>query len=184
MARSRAHSHTSTWHWHSTFQSASTRYETNHILCVSDLKIGTHFKIAIELKAIDVSVCGGLRERIQRATFTNDESPFGRHVKSNNKCFREGERAAFIIVIIYLSIYRLCHVLLCSAGCCYMMLKDQRSPGGCSPSHLWDTVIKPKQIIPHTTDNTSDSVRQQIASTSTHRNPCRNTQHSAVCILR
>lgn len=45
----------------------------------------------------------------------------------------------------HLSIYRLCHVLLCSAGCCYMMLKDQRSPGGCSPSHLWDTVIKPNQ---------------------------------------
>lgn len=58
-------------------------------------------------------------ERIERATFTNDESPFWQHVKSN-KCFREREQRLLSSSYIYLSIVcvMFCRVALAAVTRC------------------------------------------------------------------
>lgn len=153
------------WHWHSTFQSNTTKPFILYIY--KWFKIGTHFKIAIELKAIDVSVC-----------VRSDESPFQRHVKANKRF-----RWTFIIVIIYRCVM-LCVYLAVAVVTWCIKINKFPDPEGCSSFQLWDsTAIKPNKSLYYRQQKAIyHTIRQQIAFIS---NTTVTFHHNrTVCFLR
>lgn len=134
------------WHWHSTFQSNTTKPFILYIY--KWFRIGTHFKIAIELKAIDVSVC-----------VRSDESPFQRHVKANKRF-----RWTFIIVIIYRCVMSCVYLAVAVVTWCIKINKFP-DPEGCSPFQLWDsTAIKPNKSLYYRQQKAIyHTIRHQIA---------------------
>lgn len=107
---------------------------------------------------------------------TNDESPFWRHVKSN-KCFRESS----VYHRHHLSIV-CCHVLCSSSSFCYMMLKDQQNPRGCSPISLVVYGYQTKQIISLQTTQTIYSRIVCVVTNCIHIE-IQNRGQNTVCIL-
>lgn len=106
---------------------------------------------------------------------TNDESPFWRHVKSN-KCFRESD----VYHRHHLSIV-CCHVLCSSSSFCYMILKDQQNPGGCSP-HLTCGIRLSNQTNHFTTDNTNNIIVMCGNKLHPYRNTHNRTQNTS-CVF-